>query len=66
MKWPYAHEGDRRVRTKFLWVPRRCTDGYWRWLCEVQITEEYGGSLYPGPRWDEVSIEDVISPKPTP
>jgi hypothetical protein len=33
--------GDRRKRVIFTWLPRKCKDGYFRWLEKIFVHEEY-------------------------
>lgn len=37
----------RRTREKFLWFPRRCADGRWRWLTRITVMEQYTTRAYP-------------------
>jgi hypothetical protein len=44
MKWkakPIPKEGDERWTLIFAWVPHRCSDGYWRWLCDLYARQEW-------------------------
>lgn len=44
MKWkakPKPEDGDERRTLRFAWLPVRCKDGYWRWLCDVYPKQRY-------------------------
>lgn len=44
MKWkakPIPKEGQERWTLIFALVPRRCNDGYWRWLCDLYVRQLY-------------------------
>lgn len=67
MKWKNKHipkHGEIRIRRVFALIPRRCTDGITRWLCNVLVVEEYNtivcsNGFYPS--WSEyaTSCEDT-------
>jgi hypothetical protein len=44
MKWkakPLPGDGDERWTLIFAWLPHRCSDGYWRWLCDLYVRQAY-------------------------
>lgn len=52
MKWkthkpePEPKDGDVRTITKFSLFPRKCVDGYTRWLEYVWVTEEFKDVIF--------------------
>lgn len=51
MKWkarPIPKEGQERWTLVFAWVPHRCTDGYWRWLCDLYVRQRYSREMADG------------------
>lgn len=49
MKWTgprIYNRGDVRERIRFAWWPKRCDDGYTRWLERVKILEKYTAWAY--------------------
>jgi hypothetical protein len=65
MRWKtikHPEANDRRERVIFALVPRRCVDGFTRWLCFINVTEEWKCKAVPCDfgimakwMWDEVS-----------
>jgi hypothetical protein len=47
MKWNTPHreaepvDGTIRWTLKFAWLPKICSDGYTRWLCDVYVKQRY-------------------------
>lgn len=66
MKWKakrIPEDGDERWTLIFAFVPHRCNDGYWRWLCDLYVRQHY--AVYgecAGESW--VSIEYSTSLPP--
>lgn len=38
--------GTIKIYIKFLWIPRKCVDDYWRWLERVNVHQEASGGYW--------------------
>jgi hypothetical protein len=44
MRWKAKRipkDGETRWTLIFAWIPRRCNDGYMRWLCDLYVRQVY-------------------------
>jgi hypothetical protein len=67
MKWKTKKKpknNDERERVIFAVLPRKCEDGYTRWLQYVKISERFTsfyseGGMHSYEGWDEYAVEGL-------